>query len=248
MGPALIEPIAARGWRAAVCERLGGWRLYASAGLSGRLNTCWPLGDPGMPPDAAIVAAEAWYAARRLPPRFKLTEGLAHPADLAARLERRGYVRSIATLTMVGPLLGSPDPDVAIESDVGRDFREVFADPIFGPHSDAAERVEALGRIPQPRGYALARVAGAPAAVGACAVEGRWAGLMAMRTSPAYRRRGLARRVFRGLCAFARESGAQQGYLQVEEDNPSAIALYRSEGFENRYAYHYWAKAASAAD
>ena len=51
---------------------------------------------------------------------------------------------------------------------------------------------------------------------------------------------GLARRVFRGLCAFGRESGALRGYLQVEEDNASAVALYRSEGFETLYAYRYW--------
>lgn len=86
LGPAVIEPIAARGWPAATSERLGGWRLFASAGFSGRLNTCWPLGDPGQAADAAIAAAEAWYAARGLPSGFKLADSCTHPADLAERL------------------------------------------------------------------------------------------------------------------------------------------------------------------
>lgn len=242
MGPALIEPIAARGWCATTCESLGGWRLYASSGFSGRLNTCWPLGDPGRPVGAAIAAVEAWYAQRGFACRFKLTEGCTHPHDLAEQLAARGYQPSVATLTMIGPLSGATDPDVSIAPRLSSEFREVFADGVFGPPGDGAERLAALDRIPEPRGYALIHVGGAPAAVGACAIEREWAGLMAMRTSPARRRLGLARRVFRGLCAFARTAGATRGYLQVEEDNPGAVALYQSEGFESLYPYRYWAR------
>lgn len=195
--------------------------------------------------ESAIDAVEAWYATRGLAPRFKLTEGCIHPPDLAEHLARRGYRPGVATLTMSGLLAGALDADVVIKGDVGSEFRQVFADPTFGSPDDAAERLEALDRIPRPRGFALVRIAGAPAAVGVCAVDGRWAGLMAMRTSPAHRRLGLARRVFRGLCAFAQASSAERGYLQVEEDNPSALALYQSEGFETLYAYHYWSKPSS---
>ena len=242
LGPAVLEPIAARGWPAATSESLGGWRLFASAGFSGRLNTCWPLGDPGRPAGAAIAAAEAWYAARGLPSGFKLTDSCTYPADLAERLFARGYAPSSATLTMVGALVGAADPGVAIEPQVTEGFMGVFADGVFGPPGDAEERLAALDRIPPPRGYALICVDGAPAAVGACAIDGDWAGLMAMRTSPAHRRLGLARRVFRALSAFSRASGARRGYLQVEEDNASALGLYRSEGFGTLYAYRYWAR------
>lgn len=143
---------------------------------------------------------------------------------------------------MIGPLIGATDPSVAIEPQLSEGFCRVFGDGVFGPPGDARERLDALQRIPQARGFALICVDGAPAAVGACAIDGDWAGLMAMRTSPAHRRLGLARRVFRALCAFARESGARRGYLQVEEDNASALGLYASEGFGTLYAYRYWAR------
>ena len=83
--------------------------------------------------------------------------------------------------------------------------------------------------------------------MGACAVEGAWAGVLGMRTAPAFRRQGLARRLFRALTAFALASaGATRrlGYLQVDETNASAIALYESRGLRAaRISIEYWAKA-----
>jgi ribosomal protein S18 acetylase RimI-like enzyme len=240
--PRVLEPIAARGWPAAESAKLGGWRLHASAGQSGRINTCWPLDAPDRDIDAAIAAAEAWYAARGFAPRFKIVEGCSHPPDLAERLAARGYGPRTPTLTMVGPLAGELDPDATIAAAPEEAFQRVFADPAFGADADAAERLAALARIPPPRGFALITVDGAPAAVGACAIERDWAGIMGMRTAPTFRRRGLARRIFRTLTAFAEASGARQGYLQVDEDNASAIALYEAEGFVSKYLYRYWVR------
>jgi ribosomal protein S18 acetylase RimI-like enzyme len=241
--PSIIEPIAARGWPAQEIVALGGWRLHAASGHSGRINTCWPMAAPDRAADDAIAAAEAWYAERGFRPRFKLIEGFGDPPDLADRLAARGYrAEPDPTLTMVGPLLGETDPAATLSGEIDADFRQVFADEAFGHAEDAGERLGALSRIPRPRGFAVIREDGAPAAVGACAVEGEWAGIMGMRTSPAFRRRGLARRLFRTLTAFARASGARNGYLQVDLSNTRAIGLYETEGFTGAYLYRYWVR------
>jgi ribosomal protein S18 acetylase RimI-like enzyme len=240
--PRVLEPIAARGWPAVESAAIGGWRLHAAAGHSGRINTCWPMGGAGRQVDAAIAAVEAWYADRGFAARFKIVEGCSDPPDLAERLAARGYAPVTPTLTMVGALAGEPDPDAVVLAEIEPAFLRVFDDPAFGRAADARERVEALQRIPPPRGFALLRVDGRPAAVGACAVEGDWAGVMGMRTAPAFRRKGLARRIFRALGAYASAAGARHGYLQVEQANAAAIALYEAEGFATAYRYRYWAK------
>ncbi|MFI4934912.1 MAG: GNAT family N-acetyltransferase [Caulobacterales bacterium] len=239
-GPKELEPIAARAWRAGEEAALGGWRLYASAGFSGRINACWPLAAPDRPLAEAIAAVEAWYAARGLKPIFKIVPAAEEPAGLTAALAAGGYRPRTRTLMMTGPVAGEADATVRVASELDAAFEAVFAAAGTGDPGDTRERLEALGRIVPPRGFARIDVEGAPAAIGAAAVEGEWAGIFGMRTDPAYRRRGLARAVLASLLAFARGAGARRAYLQVEADNASAIALYGSAGFETVYSYQYW--------
>jgi GNAT superfamily N-acetyltransferase len=234
-----LEAISARAWPAARERRLGGWRLYASSGFSGRINACWPLGDPARGLDEAIDATEAWYASHNLPCRFKIVDAAGGPATLAARLLELGYRAQTETVVMVGTAVGTSDPAVALDKTLDPLFASVFAATADGP-GDAKERLETLGRVPSPRAFARLDVAGAPAAIGACAAESDWAGVFAMRTDPRFRRQGLASRTLSSLMAFAAGTGATRAWLQVEADNAGAIALYRGAGFAEAYRYRYW--------
>jgi len=245
--PNVIEPIAARGWPAAESETMGGWRLYASRGCSGRINTCWQHGPPGRPAAEAVEAVEAWYAARGLPARFKVVETDPGADGLVELLVERGYGSHTPTLTMTGLLRGEASPQIRVSEEIGEGFRAVFGNASFGQAGDAHERLEALERIPRRRGFALAEVDGAPAAVGACAIEGQWAGILGMRTLAEFRLLGLGRCVFRALAAHAIAAGARCGYLQVDADNVRAIALYQSEGYASAYLYRYWERSAAPA-
>jgi ribosomal protein S18 acetylase RimI-like enzyme len=240
--PVVLEPIADRAWPARERSTLGGWRLNAADGWSMRSNACWPLSAPDRDVEAAIDAAEAWLSARGLPPRFKLTDGAASPDDLPERLARRGYADRKKTLVMVGPALGQADPAVTLFTAPDATFEAVFTASAGGNLADARERLETLGRIPAPARFVRLDVEGDPAAIGASAVEGEWAGIFGMRTAPEHRRKGLARRVLRALLAEAGALGASRAYLQVEAGNAPAIALYELEGFRAAYAYRYWVK------
>ncbi|HEY5072027.1 MAG TPA: GNAT family N-acetyltransferase [Caulobacteraceae bacterium] len=239
-----VEPIAARGWPAAERERLGEWRLHASSGYSGRINSCWTLGRPGKPLPQAISSVEAWFERRGLAPLFKVVEGSS--GTLSRHLAALGYEGTTTTLVMLGAACGEPDPGVALSDRPDRDFARVFAAAQGPDADDARERLEALGRIRAPRYFAVA-TAQTPAAIGACAVEGAWAGVLAMRTDLDHRRRGLARRILTTLLAAARRSDARRVYLQVEAENGAAVGLYRGAGFVEAYRYRYWRRAAESA-
>lgn len=239
--PAVLEPLADDAWRARERETLGGWRLNASSGYSMRINACWPLGAPDREPEAAIAAVEAWYAARGLPARFKLTEGVFAPSDLADRLAARGYQAGKETLVMLGPARGEGDAAVRLLSAPDPTFEAVFTASAGDPE-DGRERIEALGRIPPPAFFAKLEIDDAPAAIGVAALGDGFAGVFGMRTVPTHRRKGLARRVLRTLLAEARRQGAERVWLQVEADNAAAIALYADESFEPAYRYRYWSR------
>ena len=241
--PVVLEPIADRAWPPRDRSALGGWRLNATDGWSMRSNACWPLAAPDRDVEAAIDAAEAWLSGRGLPPRFKLTDGAITPQDLPQRLARRGYTDCKTTLVMVGPAAGRADPAVTLFSAPDASFEAVFTASAAGNLADARERLETLGRIPPPARFARLDVEGAPAAIGASAVEGEWAGVFGMRTAPEHRRRGLARRILKALLAEVNALGAAQVYLQVEADNAPAIGLYSGLGFVPAYSYRYWAVA-----
>lgn len=207
-----------------------------------RTNACWPLEEPDREVEAALDATEGWFGSRGLPPRFKLTEGATAPADLPTRLARRGYQACKRTLVLTGSTAGQPDGAVRMSDRPDSGFEAVFTASAAGNVADARERLETLARIPAPARFASLDLGGATAALGACAIEGQWAGLFGMRTVPEQRRKGLARRVFATLLAEAAQLGASHAYLQVEADNAPALALYGSEGFQPAYAYEYWVR------
>jgi GNAT superfamily N-acetyltransferase len=236
-----LETISARAWPAARRASLGGWRLNAASGHSGRINACWPLEDPGLALDDAIAGVEAWYASQALPSLFKIVETAGIRPALPARLSAIGYRPRTETIMMIGPAGGGSESSVSLSDIVETNFAAVFSAAADSP-GDARERLETLSRVPAPRAFALLHRQGEPAAIGACAAEGDWAGVFAMRTDPRFRRQGLARRVLAALMAFAQGAGAVQAWLQVEAENTGAIALYESAGFTEAYRYRYWAK------
>ena len=61
-----------------------------------------------------------------------------------------------------------------------------------------------------------------------------------MRTDQAFRGRGLAGRVLAGIAAVAEQRGIARAFLQVEDVNTPALALYRRAGFETVWSYDYW--------
>jgi ribosomal protein S18 acetylase RimI-like enzyme len=79
-------------------------------------------------------------------------------------------------------------------------------------------------------------------------VERRWVGIFSMATVAEHRRRGAATSVLGALARWGLEQRATEVYLQVEEENGTARALYEGLGFRGAYRYHYRTRQSGAGD
>ncbi|MFD9465425.1 GNAT family N-acetyltransferase [Streptomyces sp. NPDC060027] len=235
-----LARVAARAWRPVESERLGSWELRAAGGFTRRANSVLPLGDPGVPLDQALTAVRDWYAARGLPAYVQTATGAEGTQELlCAELEARGWAREVTAELWTGALAPIGDREApgvllsrtADEAWLGRYQRKGL--------SDVALKV--LGSGPSVWFATVPGAEGAaPAAIGRCVVDGRWAGFAAVEVDPAFRRTGLATAVMAALARRALDEGASAAWLQVEADNAGARELYAGMGFGAHHAYHHY--------
>lgn len=251
-----LARVASRAWPPTESARLGDWELRAAAGGSAgrrtgftrRANSVLPLGDPGRPLDEALTAVRDWYAERGLPAYVQTATGAEGTQEvLGAELERRGWVREVTAEVWVGalaPLADLPAHPARVElsrtvdgawlARYGRKGLDEVALRVLGGGPSvwfATVPADASGGGTGPK---------APAAIGRCAVDGRWAGFAAVEVDPARRREGLGTAVMAALARRALDEGASAAWLQVEEDNAAARQLYAGLGFTVHHVYHHY--------
>jgi ribosomal protein S18 acetylase RimI-like enzyme len=237
-----VEAVAAQGWRAPEETRLGGWLLRAAEGFTGRANSALAVGDPGLPLADALTRVCDWYAARGLPPMVAIPHPLGRPGDshVDRFLGRRGWgVRSGPAVVMTaatadvarsGPAAGAelrPEPDQA------------WLDLYHGYRGQLPPVARRLLLSAPFQAFASIRRDGGIVAIGRVAVAAGWGGLSAVAVHAGHRRAGLATAISAALAEAAAGQGAARLYLQVEEDNTPAIALYARRGFTGHHGYHY---------
>jgi GNAT superfamily N-acetyltransferase len=164
-------------------------------------------------------------------------------AGFQAHLREAGYVRTKPTLVQTGRVgelagLGQARVEMELASTAAADWEQVFLGEGFDP-VDGASRLAILRRG-RDSVFASVREAGRTVAVGAACFSGAWCGVHGMRTLAAHRGRGLAGAVLSALGAQARERGVLRCFLQVEEGNARARALYARHGFATAWTYAYW--------
>jgi GNAT superfamily N-acetyltransferase len=236
-----LDPIAVESWPAREIEHLDGWLLRFTDGYSSRANSVSALDFQGTSLERSIAAAENAYQMRGLTPQFQVTPAT-QPPGLEAVLIRRGYTHRTPTLLMVANTDGLAGPvDVRVASSIDKAFAALTRE---GSHSEADgdERLSILARIGHPKALVMAEESGRAVACGASVAIGDWASVYVMRTTPSARRRGHGQRVLCGIARWALSQGASRLYLQVDESNTDAVALYLRSGFRVGYRYlHYFA-------
>ncbi|WP_406497157.1 GNAT family N-acetyltransferase [Streptomyces sp. NBC_00846] len=242
-----LAPVCARAWQPVESVPLGDWRLRAARGFTRRANSVLPLGDPGMPLDEALGRVRRWYEERELPAYIQTATGAEGTQELlCAELEERGWRREVTAEVRIAALAPVGDRDAEVSGvRLSRDLDEAWLSRYQRFETPGPHVLQVLRGGPS---VWFATVPGdaagaAPAAIGRCVVDGRWAGFMAVEVDPAHRRRGLASAVMTALARKALDEGASAAWLQVETDNDAARALYDGMGFAVHHRYHHFRSA-----
>jgi GNAT superfamily N-acetyltransferase len=240
-----LEQIAAEAWQPLESETLGGWELRAAAGFTGRANSVLPLGDPGLPLDAALATVAHWYAERSLPATVQLPLPLR--ADLDAALADRGWQRHGAVAVLVCDLdplrmaahrapRPAPPATVGVSTSPDQAWLATFR---YGdtPVPDVA--VPMMTNTDQPLFVSVRGTTGDTLGIARGAITRRWLGITAVEVAPGSRRQGLGRQLIAALAEEAARQGCRHVWLQVAHDNPGARALYDQLGFVAHHDYVY---------
>jgi len=235
---ARLEGLCADAWPAPVDRPLGGWRLRAAGGFTGRANAALAVGDPGRPVAEALRVVGAFAAEHGIPPR-------AH-APLGSPWERaisdQGWVLEVEhaagpeSAVLVAPLEGTADPRVELTARPAAEWWRLGpGDP---PTPD--QRAVVDPGPPARTAFPLVRASDG-AAVGhlrAAVVEDHLHLALLAVAEPA-RRRGLARALVATAAAWGRDRGARWAVLQVAVHNTAALAFYQRIGFREHHRYRY---------
>lgn len=231
-----LEALSARSWPPLERQSLGGWVLRAAGGVTRRSNSAWPRSASTLDVEQLLRATTAWYEGRGLPPVIQLSP-TNEPSELAGHLD--GWLVTGETLVLEGPVAAAPHEAVTVLPVPTDDWWAIAA--LTAPAHFGGSRRETgmtvLQTISKPCGYAVARVAGTPVAVGRAVVDADAVGVFSMGTLPEHRGAGHGRRVLESLGAWAVGQGAHTAWLQVEADNAAARRLYG--GLEPVYSYAY---------
>lgn len=260
-----IERIAAQGWPGTTVSRLGGWLIREGAGWTGRANSCLVAGSPGLPTGQALEVVAAYYRCRGLPPRLQLPHAADDPGGraaaeveqaatqagwhaydptqvLVADLRRLSDTPELRPLTKSGHQITVAGEDLVAEW--ADDLEPEWGTIVRGGEVAADPRARAV-LTSAPAHYVLLRdagsegMAGSPVAAGRLVRTGDWAGVSCVEVIPDGRRAGVGRAVTALLLDRARRDGARFAYLQVQESNVGATALYAALGFVRHHCYHY---------
>jgi GNAT superfamily N-acetyltransferase len=238
-----LEGIAARAWPADDAEMLDGWLLRATGGWTRRANSALPLGTSTRPVADQLADTEGFYRARGLRPAIQIP--LPARGLLDAELAQRCWVVDGAATVLTRRLPATPEPagrrSVTEEPSIQLDVRPTdrwqagyhARDGVLLPAA-----LELLARGGRVR-FASVQVDGRTAGIARGVVDSGWLGLSALEVDPAHRRRGLATALMAALEAWGLGEGAAQAYLQVEQANAAALALYLGQGYAEHHRYHF---------
>ena len=238
-----IEESALNAWPAPRQVIYDGWLLRFASGYTKRANSINPLYPSSIPFDEKIAHCERLYELAGLPPLFRLPEPFT-PDGLIPALGKAGYTAFDPTLVL-GREIHILDGDLGdvevrqMEKDAWLCLRADLTGKSLAKWKKHGEILTTI--IPRKALFGLF-ANGKPLACGMGVVEGSLLGFFGVLTTLTERKKGYGRKIMQVLTNWGVKEGANYGYLQVENDNEPAKAMYARLGFSLIYKYTYFHK------
>ena len=242
-----LEAVGFRAWPAASVVYDGSWQIRLTEGHpSKRLNCVVPL-DPSDHRDVAGRLAVIAKRFEQLGRQLVLRETPLVPRPMLDHLAQDGWraFETVDVLTVDLTRIELPDTlDYLPSHDVGR-FAEACLQVGGEDMALKPALCDILAAIKPNSGFFMKQdpANGAVATV-LCVQDNDLAGILSLAVSELHRRGGLGTEMLTSALRWARISGARTAWLQVENSNDAALALYGRFGFQKAYAYRYWRREA----
>jgi GNAT superfamily N-acetyltransferase len=215
-----------------------GWLLRFSPGKAKRARSVNAIYPSLLPLEEKVAHCERVYSERGVPAIFRISPHTV-PAELDGFLDARGYERFDTTLVQAAGIEPERLSGPAVESPRLEEWFDMVGDLRGSPVGHRSAHLARLSALPLAMRPVAVLEDEVPMAAGLAVVEDGHVGLFDVVTREGQRRRGHARTIVAALLRWGWEQGARQSYLQVDEGNAPAIALYRGFGFAPVYRYWY---------
>ncbi len=215
-----------------------GWLLRFSPGKAKRARSINAIYPSQIPLAEKVAHCERVYGERDLPAIFRISKHT-DPASLDAMLAGLGYESFGPTEVRAADIDPAALAGPEVECPRLEEWFDMVGELRGSPIAHRSAHLARLGALPLEICTAALLEAGVPMAVGLAIVEDGHAGLFDVVTREGGRRQGRARAIVAALLRWGWDRGARRAYLQVEEDNAPAIALYEGFGFSTAYRYWY---------
>ncbi len=237
-----IEEISLNAWPSLQQILYDGWVLRFSNGYTRRANSINPVYPGKLATKEKIARCEAIYAARQMPPVFKMTP-FSQPAELDEALAQAGYQSDARTSVQTLDLAGLSTESVPASSQQWATPTDDWVSSFVTMNSVSATNTSTLRQILHNIApaccFAMVLHNQEPVACGLGVLDGHYVGLFDIVTNPAYRKQGFATQLVTHILQWAKDKQAQTAYLQVMLNNEAALNLYAKLGFQEVYQYWY---------
>ncbi|MFX1513319.1 MAG: GNAT family N-acetyltransferase [Promethearchaeota archaeon] len=240
-----IQEISLNAWPAKCILFFNGWILRISEGVTSRANSVLPVQYYGKNLTEDISLVEKIYKSHNLSLEFQITEKSA-PKELTQKLTMLGYRKIKPSSVMnikIKDLTKNEDNNlyryICIEDESNVWFQ--FLTDIFNLSTTRIQGLKnIIGRIKWPQKVFVSAMKGKEiVGVVLGVLERRYLGIYELAVRPEFRRRGIASSLLQTLAQWGRTHQATKLYLQVQNDNTNALALYQKIGFQVLYNYYY---------